>query len=79
MKPLSTAALLAAALALAACAEKPQAVGGRASDAKPWQQAAANGYAEPGWQAGDRSSWEQQLKRRSLGQNEYNRAPAATP
>lgn len=63
--------LVCACLAgLSACTEKPQTatarkVDGRASDGP------ASGYTVAGWKPGDATSWEQQLKARSQGQNEY--------
>jgi hypothetical protein len=65
----------AAALAcvvLAACGEKPQTSGTRKADAAPSQGAVA-AYTAPGWKAGDATSWEAQMKKRSEGQNEYTR------
>ncbi len=68
--------LIAAALALgtlAACGEKPQTGAGIRSDAAPYAGTGSN-FTEPGWKAGDRASWEAQLKARQLyGQNEYTR------
>jgi hypothetical protein len=63
----------AAALALAACGEKPQSAAGVKSDV-PAFQGTSNPYNAPGWKAGDKTAWEQQLKTRAqAGQNEYNR------
>ena len=80
----NTLAIAASALALAmlaACGDKPQ----TAADAKPkkadaqaWEGAQA-AYTAPGWKAGDKTSWETQLKTRAQqGQNEYNRSPATS-
>lgn len=67
------ALLTAAAMALAACGEKPQSAGGVKSDAAAYQ-GTSNGFNAPGWKAGDKTAWEQQLKTRAqAGQNEYNR------
>ena len=68
----ATAALVSACLALAACGEKPQTSGTRKADAAPSQGAVA-AYSAPGWKAGDATSWEAQIKKRSDGQNEYTR------
>ena len=57
---------------LAACGDKPQSAGGVKGDVAPYQ-GVSNKYAEPGWKAGDKNSWEQALKVRSQHQNEYNR------
>ncbi len=63
----------AAVLALAACGEKPQTAAGVKSDT-PAFQGTSNPYNAPGWKAGDKTAWEQQLKTRlQNGQNEYNR------
>ena len=68
-----TISLLATALLLGGCAERAQTAETRKADAKPWE-GAQNGYLAAGWKAGDQASWEQQLKARSQGQNEYARA-----
>ncbi|MBL8351420.1 MAG: hypothetical protein JNL87_14055 [Burkholderiaceae bacterium] len=69
------AGALAAALLLSACAEKAQTAGTKKSDSPPWQ-GAQGGDVAAGWKPGDKASWEEQLKTRSQGQNEYSRAPA---
>ena len=69
-----TAALLGAGL-LGGCAEKAQTAATKKSDGKPWDSA-QTAYTAQGWKAGDQTSWEQQLKARSQGQDEYSRAPA---
>ncbi|MFM9998057.1 MAG: hypothetical protein ACKVP1_04025 [Burkholderiaceae bacterium] len=62
-----------ALLALTACGEKPQTLGSPKSDAAPYT-GTGKPYAESGWKAGDRTSWESQLKARTQqGQNDYNR------
>ena len=59
---------------LTACGEKPQTGAGIRSDAVPYAGTGSN-FTEPGWKAGDKASWEAQLKaRQQYGQNEYNRA-----
>ena len=64
---------LAAVMALAACGDKPQTSSGTKRDV-PVYQGTTNPYNAPGWKAGDKTSWEQQLKARAQnGQNEYNR------
>ncbi|OYD48263.1 hypothetical protein [Acidovorax kalamii] len=63
-----------AAGALAACGEKPQTGAGIRSDAAPYAGTGSN-FTEPGWKAGDKASWEAQLKaRQQYGQNEYTRS-----
>ena len=65
--------LIAAALALAACTEKPQSLGGVKHDAASFQ-GTGTAFAVPGWKQGDQASWEQQLKARTQnGQNDYTK------
>ena len=46
------------------------------SDAPPYAGTGSN-FTQPGWKAGDKSSWEAQLKaRQQYGQNEYTRTQA---
>ena len=76
----TSAALLAAALLLGACSEKPQTnAHGVRLDAAPWtgtgtQANTGTAFTAPGWKVGDRASWQEHLKQRALnGQNEYTR------
>ena len=73
----ATALLLCgAAIALAACGEKT-AGAVKKSDVPAFQgSTGASAYSASGWKAGDQSAWDQQLRARSQGQNEYSRAPA---
>jgi hypothetical protein len=65
---LSTLAML-----LAACGEKPQNLGLPKSDA-PAYTGTGTGFMAPGWKAGDKTAWEQQLKaRQQNSQNDYSR------
>ena len=58
---------------LSACTEKPQTGGGVTHDAAPYAGTGCN-FTQPGWKAGDKASWEQQLKaRQQYSQNEYTR------
>ncbi len=75
MKSVTCFTVLAAALLLAACGDKAQTAGTPKSDGKPWQSA-QTAHTAPGWTVGDKTAWENQLKARSQGQNEYSRAPA---
>lgn len=60
--------------ALTACGEKPQTGTGIRSDVAAYQGTGSN-FTQPGWKAGDKTSWEQQLRSRQLyGQNEYSRS-----
>jgi outer membrane biogenesis lipoprotein LolB len=67
------AALIAAAASalLAACGEKPQVAATGKADATPYQGTGVAAFTAPGWKAGDRAAWEQQLKTRAQGQNDY--------
>ncbi len=65
-------ALVGAALVLAACTEKPQ-TAGRKADGKAWE-INEKGYLAPGWQGGDATAWNNQIRARSQAQNEYARA-----
>jgi hypothetical protein len=74
-------ALIACAVLLAGCAEKPQTTTAKKSDHKAWEGVvAADGTnVSAGWKPGDEKSWEAQLRQRAQGQNEYSRsAPAAS-
>lgn len=75
-----TAVMLALATLFAACSEKPQTAdaSARKSDEKAWATQDSQ-YLASGWKSGDQASWEQQLRNRSQGQNEYARAPATKP
>lgn len=58
---------------LAACGEKPQTVGIPKSDS-PAYAGTGSSFTAPGWKAGDKAAWEQQLKaRQQNGQNDYSR------
>ena len=63
--------------ALGACGEKPQTINASAkkADAQAW--AVSKGpnpaFMAPGWKAGDKTSWENELRRRHQAQNDYAR------
>lgn len=64
-----------AVLVLTACSEQPQGMGGIRTDQAPHAGVGKSQYANPGWTAGDKGSWEQHLKTRAqYGQNDYTRA-----
>ena len=65
--------VLALAAGLAACGEKPQDLGANRSDVPAYKGTGTN-FVAPGWKAGDKTSWEQQLKTRGQGQNDYVKA-----
>lgn len=65
--------VLLAAGAMAACSEKPQTnESKRKADAHAYE-GAASAFTASGWKAGNEASWEQQMKNRAQGQNEYSR------
>ncbi len=68
--------LAASAFLLSACGEKPQAGANsaRKSNVPAWQGTDGSPYAAAGWKTGDQAAWEQQLRNRAQGQNEYTRA-----
>ena len=67
------ACLLALAAPLTACGDKAQTLSGTKQDGAAFQ-GTTNPYNATGWKAGDKTSWEQQLKSRTqYGQNEYTR------
>jgi major membrane immunogen (membrane-anchored lipoprotein) len=71
---LSGAVALAAVMLLAAC-EKPQV--SQQTQRKPdvaAYQGTDNAFADTSWKRGDSAAWEEQLRKRSQGQNEYSRA-----
>ena len=68
------ALVLLCGLVSVACSEKPQLMG--AAHDSSAHSGTRNGFSAPGWQAGDKNSWEQQLRTRSeYGMNDHSRAP----
>lgn len=60
--------------ALGACGERAQANRGNLDTAA--YEGAKNVFVDPGWKAGDKTSWEQHLRTRTQrGQNDYSRIP----
>jgi hypothetical protein len=72
MRLIPTVLAVSLAGVLAACGEREQTAGGRRGDATLWQ-GTDTPYKATGWQAGDKASWEQQLRQRNQVQNEYAR------
>ncbi len=66
-----------AGLGLAGCGEKPQTMETRKATAEPAWQGTSNGFQAEGWKSGDQASWDEQIKNRARGQNEYNRMSGA--
>ena len=69
--------MVAGALALSACGEKPQELGASGGGDKPAQAGTGvAAYTQPGWTAGDKASWSNHLKARAnYGMNDHLRAP----
>jgi ABC-type glycerol-3-phosphate transport system substrate-binding protein len=70
-------ALIASAVALltlAGCGEKSQEMSSSASkpDGKPYEGELTR-YAAKGWEKGDKTKWQLQLRARAQNQNEYTR------
>jgi hypothetical protein len=67
--------ITATLLLLSACSEKPQALVASSWDAPAYTGATTGAaFTAPGWKAGDKTAWEQQLKARQLNsQNDYSR------
>lgn len=59
-------------LVLSACSESPQVLKGSKSDEKA-SAGAKNPFVEKGWDQGNATSWEAQLKKRAQNQDEYTR------
>jgi hypothetical protein len=68
--------VMSVAALVAGCGETAQTAAGKKSDAKPWEGAADSPFVVSGWKAGDRASWEEQMRHRAQSQNEYTRVPA---
>lgn len=68
---MKTTVMLALALVLAACGEKPQQFGG--NDRSPAWDGTKDGFSVSGWKAGDRDAWQAQLNSRAQNQNEFRR------
>ena len=65
---------VASLVGLSACGEKPQTLGTK-NDATAFS-GVSNAFVAPGWQAGDKNSWEQHLRARGqYGMNDHARAP----
>jgi hypothetical protein len=72
-----TPCLLAAALACAACSEKPQTTS-RKADGKPWENS-HTAFLASGYKPGDAAAWDKEIRERNLRQNEYVRISGGKP
>lgn len=75
---LRVALALGAAAMLSACGEQPQERSAGAKSGQPSWQGAGNPHVVEGWKPGDQASWEEQMRRRAQGQNEYSRISGAS-
>ena len=63
-----------ASAALVACGDKQQTAATPTKDATPYSGTGVASFTAPGWKAGDKVAWEQQLKARMQNtQNEYSK------
>ena len=71
------AAAIAAPLALAGCGERAQVLdtSGKKVDEPAWAVSAGAdpAFAAPGWKAGDKAAWVEQIRQRTQAQNDYAR------
>jgi hypothetical protein len=66
--------LLLSTAALVACGDKQQTAATPTKDAAPYSGTGVASFTAPGWKAGDKVAWEQQLKARMINsQNEYSK------
>ncbi|GAA4018809.1 hypothetical protein GCM10022212_13520 [Actimicrobium antarcticum] len=68
-------AVAVALVALAGCGEKSQVMSSSSSkpDSKPWEGEATR-YNAKGYEKGDKTKWELQMRARGQLQNDYNRS-----
>lgn len=63
-----------ATVTLSACADREQTAATPSKDAAPYSGTGVASFTAPGWKAGDKTAWEQQLKARMQNsQNDYSR------
>ena len=67
---------LTVAVGLTACGDKAQELAGQPKlDAAPYTGTGVKVFTESDWKAGDKNSWDQQLKTRAqYGQNDHSRS-----
>ena len=70
----SIALIVMATAVLVACGDKQQTAATPTKDATPYSGTGVASFTAPGWKAGDKVAWEQQLKARMQNtQNEYSK------
>lgn len=70
----AAAVAVLAAGALSACDRAQVMEAGKRKPDTPAWQGTDNKFADANWKRGDAASWEEQLRMRSQGQNEYSRS-----
>ena len=74
---LAAVVCIAFGVGLSACGERSQKLdqASRKPDAQAWTVSddANPAYTAPGWKAGDKAVWEEQLRKRNQAQNDYVR------
>ena len=74
MRLAAVGVLLGTTLFVAACGETVQTIPSattRKTDSAAWQ-IKDNGFIAPGWTPGNQQSWDEQLKKRAQGQNDFS-------
>ncbi len=74
MRTLALTGLVALLTVVSACTEKPQSTMAKVAGAPAYQGTGVASFTDAGWKAGDATSWEEQMRRRSQSQNEYVRS-----
>jgi uncharacterized lipoprotein len=65
---------VAAVMTLSGCGDRPQTMNGNRQDTTAYS-GTGKPFTAPGWQPGDKASWESHLKARNqYGQNDFSRA-----
>ncbi|GKQ58788.1 hypothetical protein ACU6VG_03690 [Sphaerotilus sulfidivorans] len=65
-------------LLLGGCGERAQELQVKGPDASPWS-GKPGGFGASGWQGGDQSAWQEQIRQRGQRQNEYARTGVSGP
>lgn len=71
---LAGALALATAVLLTGCEKAQVSQPGKRKPDVAAYQGTDNAFADTSWKRGDSAAWEEQLRKRSQGQNEYSRA-----
>lgn len=70
---LKCCAAVALAASLMACGEKPQTAGTLHGEKSHAWNGPATGFTAPGFKPSDQAAWDEQIKQRNRGQNDYAR------